>query len=127
MTRVKINEADFFTLLTRAGIVLTILLALIASSFASPRFSAGILAGGLLAVANFYWLRNVLQRALQLEIAAAPRFAVLRYMVRLALMSVVLFVLVVYARVDVFGLLIGLSVLVINIIALSIYQSLKGG
>ncbi|ACM18828.1 ATP synthase-associated magnesium import membrane protein AtpI [Geotalea daltonii FRC-32] len=127
MTRVKISENNFFTLLSRASIALTILLALIASSFTSPRFSAGILAGGLLAVANFYWLRNILQRALLLQVEDAPRFAILRYVVRLALLAVALLLLVIYAKVDIFGLLIGLSVLVVNIIALSIYLSLKGG
>jgi hypothetical protein len=125
--RVKISEKDFFTLLSRASIALTILLTLIASLFASPRFSVGILAGGLLAVVNFYWLRNTLQRALLLQASEAPRFAVLRYLIRLALLSAVIFALVAFAHVDVFGLLIGLSVLVVNIIALSIYQSLKGG
>ncbi|WP_243374308.1 ATP synthase subunit I [Geotalea sp. SG265] len=127
MTWVKISENNFFTLLTRASIALTILLALIASSFSTLRFTAGVLAGGLLAVANFYWLRSILQRALQLRVQEAPRFAVLRYMVRLALFAGAVYVLVVCASIDVFGLLIGLSVLVINIVALSIYQSLKGG
>lgn len=127
MTRVKIRENNLFTLLSRASIALTILLTLIASSLTSLRFTAGVLAGGLLSVANFFWLRNILQRALLLQVEEAPRFAILRYIVRLALLAIAVFFLVTYAKVDIFGLLIGLSVLVVNIIALSIYLSLKGG
>lgn len=123
----KINENRFFTLLSRGSIGLTILLTLLASVSISPRFSAGIFAGGILSVANFYWLRNILVRALQLQTGDAPRFAVLRFLVRVALLAAAVFVLVTCIHVDVFGLLIGLSVLVVNIIALSIYLSLKGG
>ena len=51
----------------------------------------------------------------------------LRYIVRLAVLAVAVFFLMVYGRADVFGLLLGLSVLVINIIALSFYMiSAKG-
>lgn len=127
MVRVKISENNFFTLLVRGSAALTVLLTLIGSFFRTVGFPAGILAGGILAIINFYWLHNVLQRALNLQSGEAPRFAVMRYIVRLSLLSVAVLILVRYAHVDVFGLLIGLSVLVINIVALSIYQSLKGG
>ena len=106
------------------------LLALLAGAgflFGTPRFALGVIAGGLLAIANFYWLRSILVRAFRLQPEKAPAFALFRYIVRLALLAVAIFILIIYCRVDVFGLLLGLSVLVFNIIALSIYMiSAKG-
>jgi hypothetical protein len=76
----------------------------------------------VLALANFFWLRSILSRSLSLDARTAPRFAVFRYLVRLTLMAVAVYLLVVYCKADIFGLLLGLSVLVFNIIALSIYM-----
>ncbi len=129
MTVVKINENNVFTVLTRASIALTLALALGGFLLVSSKFATGVLFGGLLAVANFCWLRNILQRALRLTQEKASRFAVIRYVVRLALLGVTVFVLITYVNIDIFGLILGLSVLVINIVVLSIYYSstLKGG
>jgi hypothetical protein len=76
----------------------------------------------VLALANFFWLRSILSRSLSLNARTAPRFAVLRYLVRLTLLAIAVYVLVVYCSIDLFGLLLGLSVLVFTIIALSIYM-----
>lgn len=127
MIQVKINENNIFAYLSRGSIGLTFLLTLATLPAASLRFSISVFIGGLLSIANFYWLRNILQRALKLQQHQAPRFAILRYLVRLALLAVIIFLLLTSVKVDIFGLLLGLSVLVFNIIALSIYLSLKGG
>ena len=128
MKVVKINESNIFTLLARGSIVLTIVLTVGSLFLGSLKFSYSVLVGGLLAIANFYWLRSILQRTLQLQPDRAPRFAVLRYIVRLALLGIAIFFLLTYVGVDIFGLILGLSVLVINIIVLSIYMyTLKGG
>jgi ATP synthase I chain len=95
--------------------------------FGSLRFAAGVVAGGVLAIANFYWLRSILVRAFRLQPESAPRFALFRYVVRLAVLAAAVSVLIVYCRVDIFGLLLGLSVLVFNIIALSFYMISKQG
>lgn len=127
MVLAKINENNIFAYVSRGSLLLTLLLTLITLLFGTLKFSAGIFVGGLLSTANFYWLRNILQRALKLQPHNAPRFAVLRYLVRLALLAGIIFLLLTSGNIDVFGLLLGLSVIVINIIALSIYLSLKGG
>ena len=59
--------------------------------------------------------------------ANASRFASFRYLVRLGIMGLVLYVLLVYLKANIFGLLLGLSVLVLNIIAFSIYLSTRKG
>jgi len=127
MTTGRIDENNIFSVLAAGSLALLVLVALAGLIFGTPRFAGSVLAGGVLALANFFWLRSILSRSLRLEAKAAPRFAVLRYLVRLSLLAVAVYMLVVYFRVDVFGLLTGLSVLVLNIIALSIYMiTVKG-
>ncbi len=121
MTTARIHENNIFTVLTIGSVVLLLLLAGGGLIFGSGRFAGGVMAGGLLAIANFYWLRNILVRAFRLRADQAPRFALVRYVIRLAVLAALVCVLIVYLRVDIFGLLLGLSVLVFNIIALSIY------
>lgn len=127
MTTVKINENNIFTVLTAGSLALLVLLAAAGLIFGSARFALSVLAGGFLAIANFYWLRSILLRAFRLQPQEAPRFTLLRYIVRLAVLAAAVFSLMVYGKADVFGLLLGLSVLVVNIIALSFYMiSAKG-
>jgi hypothetical protein len=122
MTTVKITEDNIFTVLGTSSLILLAILAGAGLAFGSCRFAVSILAGGILALANFYWLRSVLVRTFRLLPKKASSFVILRYVIRLAVLAVVIFVLIVYCRADIFGLLLGLSVLVFNIIALSIYM-----
>ena len=127
MKTVRITDDNIFTVLTAGSWVLLTLLTIGGLIFGSPGFAAGVLAGGLLAIANFYWLLSILKRVLLLPAGKASRFAQVRYVVRLALMALVIWLLIVRVGIDVIGLLVGLSVLVINIITLSIYRlTLKG-
>lgn len=127
MKTVKITDDNIFTVLTTASWLLLALLAGGALIFGSLRFAAGVLAGGLLAIVNFYWLVSILKRVLFLPTGKAGRFAQLRYVLRLALLALVIWTLIVKVGIDAIGLLVGLSVIVINIIALSIYRlTLKG-
>ena len=128
MIAVKINENNIFTWLIRGSLALMLVLALAGYLLVSLKFAASLVIGSLLAIANFYWLRNILQRTLQLHSTVAPRYAILRYILRLALLALILFILLTTVGIDIIGIIIGLSVLVINIIAVSIYMStLKGG
>ena len=86
--------------------------------FASFKFSLGILIGGFISIINFHWLGRSLYSAFQnlgeQGIARAP--VMLKYYIRLAITGVVLYLLITGDAVDVFGLIIGLSVVVINIV-----------
>ena len=93
----------------------------------SPRFGISLLAGGVLATANFVWLRRGLEASLRLTPGIASRFATLRFLLRLAIMALLLYVVIVRLGADIFGLLLGLSVLVINITIFSIYLSTRKG
>lgn len=127
MTTVKINEDNIVTVLAFGSLALLALLAVAGFILGSLRFGLSVIAGGVLALVNFYWLKTVLARSLSLQADTAPRFALFRYIVRLTALGGAVYLLLVYCRADVFGLLLGLSVLVFNIIALSFYMiSAKG-
>lgn len=117
-----ISDENLLAVLFRGGWILLILLVTGSLLFATHGFAAGVLAGGLLALANFAWLRNILARSLNLEARQAARFAQLRYLLRLTLLAGAIYLLIVKVGVDVYGLLLGLSILVINIMAVAIYQ-----
>jgi hypothetical protein len=127
MTTVKINEDNIVTVLAFGSLALLALLAVAGVLLGSLRFGLSVIAGGVLALANFYWLKTVLVRSLRLQPDTAPRFALFRYIARLTALAGAVYLLLVYCRADVFGLLLGLSVLVLNIMALSFYMiSAKG-
>ncbi len=119
----KITENNIFTVLTTGSWVLLGIMSIAGLIFGSARFAGGILAGGLIAIANCYWLYYILQRAMRLPAKKAVRFAQGRYYIRLGLIAVVVSILIVYWNIHIIGLLLGLSVLVMNIIALTIYIS----
>jgi hypothetical protein len=128
MALVKITENNVFTVLAKGSWILLALLTIASLIFGSLRFAGGILAGGLLAIANSYWLYSILQRALQLSAKNAVRFTWIRYIIRLALLAIAVSALIIYCDINIIGLLLGLSVFVVNIIALTIYLSThKGG
>ncbi len=123
MAAIRITEQNLLTVLIRGSWALLALLALVGLLTMSGRFALSVLAGGLLAIANFCWLRNILQRILQTQPDSATRYALLRYLLRLALLGAAVFALL-RTGIDVAGLLLGLSVLVINIMGLAIYYVL---
>lgn len=80
------------------------------------KFALGILLGGFISIINFYWMERGL-RGLFTDSSKNVKGPILvRYYIRLALTAVVLYFLIAYDTVNVIGLLIGLSVVVINII-----------
>lgn len=128
MRTVKINDENIITVLSVGSWILLVLMAIAGWLLFSRHFAAGIAAGGLLAIANFYWLHSIMKRTLLLAKGKAQRFAMTRYMLRLVLIGVAVWFMIVHFNIDLIGLLVGLSVLVINIFALTIFRLIsKGG
>ena len=127
MTATKLNESNIFSWLVGGSLLLSAVAGAACALVVSPRFGGSLFAGGLLATANFLWMRRGLEAALQLQPHNASRFAILRYLLRLAIMAAILYLLIVRLGADIFGLLLGLSVLVVNITAFSIYLSTRKG
>jgi len=125
---VKITENNLFAILSAGNWVVLALMAAGSLLFGTARFATGVLAGGLIAVVNCYWLYSILQRAMQLPVRKAVRFAQARYFIRLVVIAVIVSALIIYQGINIPGLLLGLSVLVVNIIFITIYISIhKGG
>jgi len=77
---------------------------------------------------NFYWLLGAMKRVLEMPAARAGTFAQIRRILRLAVIGIILYLLIAKAAINIAGLLLGLSVLAINITLLAIYKmTLKGG
>lgn len=115
----KVTENNIFTLLSRGSWIFLAILVVCGALLASTKLAAGILAGGLIAIMNAYWLYSILQRALHLPPRQGLRFAQVRYCLRLAVIGITVSVLIIYFGIDVLGLLIGLSIVVVNIIVLT--------
>jgi len=128
VSRVKIDENNIFTILTVCSSALTVLFAVTGLIAVSGQFAAGVTVGGLVAIANCHWLYNILQRAMQLPARQAVRFAQSRYLIRLLIIAVIVSLLILYTKISIFGLLLGLSVVVIAIVAMAVSMAtLNGG
>ncbi|OPY90465.1 MAG: ATP synthase I chain [Syntrophus sp. PtaU1.Bin208] len=82
----------------------------------SFHFSLGVLLGGLISIVNFYWLHQNLRNTFQRLMDGSKSSILLKYCVRLAVTAVVLYLIIAYRIADVLGLLLGLSIVVINMV-----------
>ena len=83
--------------------------------FGNPALSIGVLIGGLIAIGAFLWLRRSLGRLLEQPTGGARFRYQFGYIVRLAALAVIIVVLVGIVKVHTVGLVIGLSVLILNL------------
>ena len=86
--------------------------------------TTGILAGGLVAIAGFTWLQHSLRRLL----ADTPHGARARYQLgslsRLLVLAGILTLLIMVVKINPVGLAIGLSVVVVNLLWLTLQRAL---
>lgn len=128
MRTVRINDENIVTVLNAGSGILSTFMAIAGWLLISRQFAIGVLAGGLLAIANFNWLCGVIKRAVLLSPETAKKFALIRYTLRISILALVIWALIVKINVDPLGLLVGLSVLIVNIFALTVYRlNRKGG
>lgn len=98
----------------RNWIILAVLL-LGSLPFGNLALSAGIMVGGLVAIIGFYWMRRSLGRLLEQPTGGSRSRYQFGYIVRLATLAIVLAVLIAIVKIHVIGLVIGLSVVIINL------------
>lgn len=111
--------------LTRRNWLILAFLLLGSLPFGNPALSVGILLGGLIAIAGFYWLRHSLHRLLDQPQGGARFRYQFGYMIRLAALTVVLALLIAVVKVHPLGLIIGLSVVVINLFWITTQRAFK--
>lgn len=91
----------------------------------SFRFSLGVLLGGLISIVNFHWLGRDLKKVFQSLNDNSKTRIMFKYYIRFAITAVVLYFIVSGNIVDIIGLLIGLSVVLINIVTTTIITLTK--
>ena len=91
---------------------------ILSSVFASASFTLGILTGGLISTLNFHALCRGLQKVFrQLEIGKPGKSPVMfKYILRLFITGLVLYLVLAKTPADIFGLVIGLSTVVISVV-----------
>jgi lipid-A-disaccharide synthase-like uncharacterized protein len=90
-----------------------VLLSLILQSY---RFTLGVLLGGFISIINYHWLNHDVKKVFKNLNDQAKTRVVFKYYIRLGVTAVVLYFIVSSDIVDVIGLLIGLSTVLINIV-----------
>jgi hypothetical protein len=122
-----INEENLFAVIIKGSLGLLTVLTLGALALFSGKAALGVLAGGTIAVINFLWMRNALQRILWQLPANAQRYAMIRYIGRMTVTGCALYFVLTSGLFSLAGVLTGLSIIVINIFALSLYRALGTG
>jgi hypothetical protein len=93
----------------------------------SPYWTAGVILGGLIAIANFNVLQHTVRRAFSPEgVHQGARFSIVgKYYLRLAALGVILYVLITGGWIDPVGLAVGLSTVVLSIVGSGIGLALR--
>ena len=84
--------------------------------FMPSKFALGILLGGLISTVNFHWLYRDLRNVFNQLTGGAKSVIMFKYYIRFALTAIVLYFIISKAFVDVIALVVGLSIVVINIV-----------
>ena len=124
---ITINEDNLFAVIIKGSLGLLITLTMAGWILFSLNVGLGIFAGGMIAIVNFFWIRNVLQSILSQRPANAPMYAQFRFIARLSLTGFILYFIITSGWFSLAGLFIGLSIIVINIVTLSLYSALRAG
>ncbi len=96
-------------------------------------FALGILVGGLVVVINFHLLHQALRGTLERALAAGPEetkarakaFFAARQLLRFFALLAIIFLLVSHGWVNIFGLLVGLSTVVLTLMLAAIGEMIK--
>jgi|PlaIllAssembly_1097288.scaffolds.fasta_scaffold699921_2 hypothetical protein len=124
MTTIEKAETDILAIVTKWSWLLLVVMTATCSIFGSTGFGLGVAAGGLIALGNNFWLRSILERILIQQRADARSYAIARYILRLTISGIIIVALMKFG-INIAGLLVGLSTLVITITTVSVFLSLS--
>lgn len=91
------------------------------------KFALGVLLGGTVCIANYQWLYRHAKAAVSLTAKQGRSFMAKRYILRLATTGTVLFILIAKINVDIIGLLLGLSVVMLGIMTYACFIYIFAG
>jgi hypothetical protein len=121
------NEENLFANIIKASLLLLAFLTFIGFAFFSRHVGLGVIAGGTIALLNFVWMRNMLERIIFNAPANPERYAQFRFMLRLLIISALLYFIITSGTFSIVGVVTGLSIIVVNLIGLSFYLYLRIG
>lgn len=93
--------------------------------FGNLQLSIGVLVGGLVAIAGFLWMRRSLNRLIEQPTGGARFRYQFGYLIRLAVLALILAALIAIVKIHTLGLIIGLSVVVINLFWITIQRAFR--
>ena len=103
LNKIRLMNGVVFALLLLGSLILM-----------SPLFTLGVALGGLIVLINFHLLYRILKKAFIPDHLASPKSVIIKYYLRLLGTGIILYVLISKKLVDPLGLMVGLSVVVIN-------------
>ena len=122
------EPADFYLKVQRGAALILGLMGAVSLMTASAEFSLGLMAGGLLSLFNFRLLYRQTSAALTpAKQGRAKFFMQSRYFARIGLSAIILFALLTRTDVNVIGLLLGLSVIILSITGQTLFAYLAWG
>ena len=92
------------------------ILTVISFVFMPYKFALGILLGGFISIVNFHWLVRDLRKAFRSLSEKSNTAVMFKYYIRFAVTGIALYFIITGDLVDIIGLLIGLSTVVIAIV-----------
>jgi uncharacterized membrane protein (DUF485 family) len=101
------------------------ILTVISFFFMPRKFTLGMLLGGFISVVNFHWLVRDLRKAFRSLSEKSNSAVMFKYYIRFAVTAIALYFIITGDIVDIIGLLIGLSTVVIAIVITTIALSSK--
>ncbi|MDY0269144.1 MAG: ATP synthase subunit I [Trichloromonas sp.] len=111
--------------LSRRNWLLLAILVLISLFWRSSAVTLGVLAGGLIAILAHYWRYLALTRLLGAPSQQSAKGFQINYVLRLAVLGSLLFLLIAKARVDLPALVVGLSVVVLNVLLTTLKRTIR--
>lgn len=114
-----------YRILARSVLVFVVFI-ISAGLLAGGRLAVGLLAGGGLAIINLYWLGLTIKRGITLPVSRAKRFVAMRYYIRFILTVTVISLLVTRGVVEPIPLIAGFTVVLSNTFLMALWAARKG-
>lgn len=91
------------------------------------KFALGVLLGGIVCMINYQWLYSHAKAAVSLTAKQGGSFMAKRYILRLTITGASIFALIAYLKVDIIGLLLGLSIVILGIMSYACFIYIFSG
>ncbi|HOJ50922.1 MAG TPA: ATP synthase subunit I [Syntrophales bacterium] len=88
-------------------------------------FTLGLIVGGIISIFNFYWLKHDLRKVFRSLNMRAKSRLMFKYYIRFGVTAVILYLIVKAQMLNFIGLLIGLSIVIINLVITAIILTAK--